>query len=148
MPRRQVRLIVSRQDRLRENSMTELPQIQPPQELVDILLPAFGPCPAMQPGKCRGHVKDWAPEGGYVLRGFRGATGRLDEVELVLVCTEPGNAYPDEAYDGPTALVGVLQIEWYGYVQHAVGADLRSQHHLVHGSPSSPPSWPQAPASN
>ncbi len=54
-------------------------------------------------GKCQGHVR-WAPQKGYVPRGYRGATGRLDEVELVLVCAEPGDAYEGEPYDGPTAL--------------------------------------------
>jgi hypothetical protein len=84
----------------------ELPIIQPSQELIDILLPALGPCPAMQ-GKCQGHVR-WTPEKGYIPRGYRGATGQLDEIELVLVCAEPGDAYDGEPYDGATALDKLL----------------------------------------
>ncbi|MBY0522104.1 MAG: uracil-DNA glycosylase family protein [Gemmataceae bacterium] len=79
-----------------------LPLIQPPQELVDILLPALGPCPAIA-GECKGHVR-WDPKSGHVPRGYRGATGRLDEVNLVLVCAEPGDAYAGEPYDGLTPL--------------------------------------------
>jgi hypothetical protein len=82
--------------------VVELPLIQPPQDLIDILLPAFGPCPEIQ-GNCRDSVR-WSPQHGHVPRGFRGATGRLDEIRLVLVCAEPGDPYEDERHDGATAL--------------------------------------------
>jgi hypothetical protein len=98
--------------------MDELPLIQPPQELLDILLPAFGPCPAMQ-GKCRDQTL-WMPEKGYVPRGYRGATGKLDSVELVLVCAEPGDAFKGESYDGLTALEKLLTAyRWsYKHIEH------------------------------
>ena len=75
---------------------------EPPPELFNILLPAHSPCPGFQ-GECKGFMR-WDPPGGHVPRGFRGATGTIDEVKLVLVCAEPGNAYDDETHDGPTPL--------------------------------------------
>lgn len=42
----------------------------------------------------------WSPESGHVPRGFLGATGELEEVELVLVVAEPGNPQPDERHSG------------------------------------------------
>jgi hypothetical protein len=73
-----------------------------PPELVKILLPAFAPCPAFL-GACKDYMR-WNPARGDVPRGFRGATGRVDEVKLVLICAEPGNAYDDETHEGPTSL--------------------------------------------
>ena len=79
---------------------------QPPQELIDILLPAFGPCSGFN-GVCRGSVV-WNPALGHVPRGFRAGTGRIDEIKLVLVCAEPGDPYEDEHCDGRTALDRLL----------------------------------------
>jgi len=75
---------------------------EPPAELVEILLPAFAPCAAFV-GACKDHTL-WNPARGWVPRGFRGATGTIAEVKLVLVCAEPGNAYDDETHDGPTPI--------------------------------------------
>ncbi len=75
---------------------------EPPPELVNILLPAFAPCPGFL-GACKDYMR-WNPARGDVPRGFRGATGRVDQVKLVLICAEPGNAYEDETHDGPTSL--------------------------------------------
>ena len=48
----------------------------------------------------------WHPEAGHVPRGFLGATGALEDVELIMVLAEPGNPQSDladprwkEAYD-------------------------------------------------
>jgi hypothetical protein len=69
----------------------------PHPQLVEILLPAYLPCPAFQ-NACS--YMQWQPEDGRVPRGFYGATGRLDEVRLVLVCAQPGMPGRDEAYSG------------------------------------------------
>jgi hypothetical protein len=54
-------------------------------------------------GNCQGRVR-WDAKKGHVPRGYRGATGNLNEVSLVLVCAEPGDAYEDESHDGPRPL--------------------------------------------
>lgn len=41
----------------------------------------------------------WSPETGHVPRGFRGGTGSLADVRLILVCAEPGNPYVEETYE-------------------------------------------------
>ena len=41
----------------------------------------------------------WHPEAGHVPRGFLGATGALDDVELIMVLAEPGNPQGQESYD-------------------------------------------------
>jgi Uracil DNA glycosylase superfamily len=40
----------------------------------------------------------WAPAQGHVPRGFSGATGALEEVQLVLVAAEPGDPHPGEQH--------------------------------------------------
>jgi hypothetical protein len=40
----------------------------------------------------------WHPHKGHIPRGFCGATGVLDEVQLLLVCAEPGNPHPHESH--------------------------------------------------
>jgi hypothetical protein len=42
----------------------------------------------------------WRPVEGHVPRGFLGATGDLEEVELVLVFAEPGDPMPGEIHSG------------------------------------------------
>ena len=62
--------------------------------LQQILAPAY-PCPEFS-GSCAREMH-WNPSVGHVPRGFAGATGGTDEVELVLVVAEPGE--PDPARD-------------------------------------------------
>jgi hypothetical protein len=38
----------------------------------------------------------WDPQAGHVPRGFCGATGRLSEVDLVLITAEPGDPFADQ----------------------------------------------------
>ena len=66
-------------------------------EISKILEPAYNPCPAFS-GSC--FDMRWDPSAGHVPRGFRGATGRLDEIELVLVYAEPGDPQPGETHTG------------------------------------------------
>ncbi len=72
------------------------PNRVPPPAVADVLRPAYAPCPAFG-GACR-CVMRWDPAGGHVPRGFRGAAGTVEEVRLVLVCAEPGDPFPGEAY--------------------------------------------------
>jgi hypothetical protein len=66
--------------------------------LVAVLEPAYAPCPAFQ-GACVD--MRWDPQHGHVPRGFSGAQGTREEIELVLVVAEPGDPYKGESY-GPS----------------------------------------------
>ena len=57
-------------------------------ELLKIIEPAYAPC-AHFTGACR--TLRWDPGRGHIPRGFLGATGRLEDVKLVLVFAEPGD---------------------------------------------------------
>lgn len=74
---------------------TNLPLCEPAPELVDVLLPALARCPGFD-GACKHSVR-WDPAAGHVPRGFRGATGHIKDVKLVLVCAEPGDPYEGES---------------------------------------------------
>ena len=63
----------------------------PAKELVDMLLPAYGPCTGFE-GACKG-VATWNPQEGHIPRGFVGATSSLREIEVVLLVAEPGDPY-------------------------------------------------------
>lgn len=71
--------------------------------IMDVLLPAYAPCPHFRSrgGSCREAV--WSPEQGLVPRGFLGATGELHEVRLVMVFAEPGHPYAETPFN-PAAL--------------------------------------------
>ena len=68
----------------------------PIRELTDILLPAYGPCPAFE-GRCS-RVAKWKPQNGYVPIGFTGATSSLKEVEVVILFAEPGDPYGQDTF--------------------------------------------------
>lgn len=69
--------------------------MEPHADLKAILLEAYAPCPAFA-ATC--HRMRWNPAQGHVPRGFCGATGRLEDVELVLVCAEPGDPHSGESH--------------------------------------------------
>jgi len=69
----------------------------PAVELIENLLPAYGPCPAFQ-HECAS--ARWEPEKGFVPRGFLGAIGSVQDVRLVLLTAEPGNPLGGETYHG------------------------------------------------
>ena len=78
----------------------------PSQELLDVLVPAYAPCTGFS-GKCRG-VARWCPTEGHFPRGFIGAFGDLDEVQLVIVVAEPGDPFVSNRLgiaDSPRKLV-------------------------------------------
>ena len=66
----------------------------PSQELFDVLEPAYAPCPGFS-DKCRG-VARWCPAEGHFPRGFIGAFGDLDEVQVVIVVAEPGDPFSSD----------------------------------------------------
>lgn len=70
----------------------------PARELVEILEPAYHPCPGFS-GACRG-VARWKPELGHVPRGFVGGLGSVDEIEVVILVAEPGDPLAGEKYSG------------------------------------------------
>jgi hypothetical protein len=78
-------------------AVTEPGPFRPCPELVEILAPAYrcrhfdGACYKLNPG--------WHPVHGHIPRGFTGAFGKLDEIELVLVVGEPGKPFDDDRYD-------------------------------------------------
>ena len=70
----------------------------PNKRLVEILRPAYRPCVGFR-GACES-VATWKPVAGYVPRGFVGALGRLNEIEVVILLSEPGCPHPTEDYRG------------------------------------------------
>ncbi len=66
--------------------------------MLDILSPAYKPCPEYV--NCRKEGIRWDPPLGHVPRGFCGATGRLEEVQLILVVAEPGDPLTNETHTG------------------------------------------------
>lgn len=66
--------------------------------ITQILSPAYDPCPGFS-GACKKEMR-WDPKTGHVPRGFLGATGSIDEVDLVLVVAEPGNPHKSESHSG------------------------------------------------
>ena len=68
----------------------------PAQELVEILRPAYSPCDGFN-GGCK-NVARWKPDAGHGPRGFVGALGNIDEVEVVILLAEPGDPHSNEAY--------------------------------------------------
>jgi hypothetical protein len=75
---------------------TDRSRFRPCNELVRILAPAYR-CRHFD-GVCEGLAR-WKPEIGHVPRGFTGAFGTLDEIELVLIVGEPGKPWPGERYE-------------------------------------------------
>ncbi|MGZ8747814.1 MAG: hypothetical protein ACXWZ2_12540 [Mycobacterium sp.] len=80
---------------------------RPCDELVEVLAPAFAPCPEFT-GACTGTAR-WAPGAGHVPRGFIGALGELDDVEAVLILAEPGDPQPAERYAVTTDPVATIE---------------------------------------
>lgn len=66
-------------------------------ELVALLAPSHAPCRHLGGlGACSS--MRFQPALGHVPRGFCGATGRLDDVEVVFMCAEPGDPHPGESH--------------------------------------------------
>ena len=90
-----------------------------------ILLNALSPCPHFS-GACRG-VCRWDPASGHIPRGYLGATGRPEEVRLVMVLAEPGAPHDEETYDPSQEREGLLA----AFCTHSF-ACFRDGHDLFH----------------
>lgn len=66
--------------------------------LIEVLLPSLFPCEYFK-GPCADKCL-WKPQLGFVPRGYFGATGNLNDVELILVTAEPGDPADGEVYIG------------------------------------------------
>ena len=66
----------------------------PSKELVKILQPAYNPCCGFK-GVCK-DTATWAPSKGYVPRGFVGALGSIEEVEVVILTAQPSTPHSEE----------------------------------------------------
>lgn len=61
----------------------------------------------------------WAPEQGFIPRGYFGALGSIEEVELILITAEPGDPYPRQQYSYKTQAMDVMDKlckETYEYI--------------------------------
>jgi hypothetical protein len=68
--------------------------VTPTESLKSILLEAYEPCRFFD--QCREAC--WAPTEGQIPRGFLGATGTAEEVEVIMVFSEPGHPHEEETY--------------------------------------------------
>ena len=95
--------------------------MKPPNEqILSVMLDAYQPCRNF--GKCR--EAKWDPEHGQMPRGFLGATGKPEDVEVVMVFSEPGHPYGDEGYDAHSGPESLLRSGMqYTYNCHQSGTD-------------------------
>ncbi|THJ64732.1 hypothetical protein E8P82_14260 [Arthrobacter echini] len=95
--------------------------MRPDDKLSEMLRAAYLPCGNF--GACR--EAQWAPESGHIPRGFLGASGTLDDVEVVMVFAEPGHPHPGEAYDRKDSPDTLLENAMdHAYEAFAMGTDL------------------------
>ena len=91
--------------------------MMPAAPLKSLLLEAYRPCRFF--GQCR--EASWEPENGYVPRGYLGATGHAEDVEIVMVLSEPGHPHEGESYDvslGPERLMAACAAHAYECFKH------------------------------
>lgn len=87
-----------------------------------LLNAAYEPCPGFA-GGCRQAV--WDPSAGHVPRGFCGAISGTADVQLVLVCAEPGDPHHTESHAGDGSAAGRLEsVSRYAWECFASGKDL------------------------
>lgn len=67
----------------------------PTDKMKTLLLEAYRPCKFF--GQCR--EARWGPSSGHVPRGYVGATGTPEDVEVIMVFSEPGHPHGNENYD-------------------------------------------------
>ena len=80
-----------------------------------LLAPAYAPCVEFERACTE---MRWKPEQGHVPRGFLGAAGSIEEVELVLVFAEPGDPHEGEHH------VGIETAYRYATFGFSTGKDL------------------------
>lgn len=77
----------------------------PNDRILSAVLDAYRPCSNF--GICR--EAKWDPAIGHVPRGILGATGAPEEVEVVMVFSEPGHPHQGEGHDVGLGPLGLLQ---------------------------------------
>ena len=102
----------------------------PADPLKSLLLEAYKPCrfmPKINIGKVpsgkfaldsvpKCPQAQWEPDEGHIPRGYLGATGSVEDVELVMVFAEPGHPHNDESYNeslGPEGLMSACTAHVY-----------------------------------
>ena len=58
-------------------------------------------------GQCK--AAQWNPGSGHIPQGFVGATGTPEDVELVMVFSEPGHPHDAERYDASPGAEGLMK---------------------------------------
>ena len=92
----------------------------PNEQIRSVMLDAYRPCRNF--GKCR--EAKWDPEHGQLPRGFLGATGEPEDVEVVMVFGEPGRPHDGEVYDAHSGPESLLRSGMqYTYNCHQSGKD-------------------------
>lgn len=76
----------------------------PNQDLINVLLPLYNPCANF--GVCK--EAQWNPTRGQIPRGFIGATGCPEDVEVVMVFSEPGHPHYDEGHNPNLSEIGLM----------------------------------------
>jgi hypothetical protein len=96
----------------------------------ELLLEAYQPCKGFATA-C--DTMRWEPTSGHVPRGFCGATGDLREVELVMVCAEPGDPHTQESHLGASPVEQLQSAYAYAYTCFRDGKDLfhRNIRHIL-----------------
>ena len=85
------------------------------------MLPAYEPCTGFG-DKCNSMV--WAPEKGHIPRGYCGATNRLADIRLLLICAEPGDPHLNESHIARPTPEGYLNSAYdYAWKCFAEGKD-------------------------
>lgn len=91
-------------------------------QLRSILIAAYMPCKNFS-GLCHGRMR-WDPRRGHVPRGFCGAIENLSDVDLVLVCAEPGAPHATESHLATSADAILDSAYNYSYCCFKNGTDL------------------------
>lgn len=79
--------------------------MRPNDRLSVLLQAAYQPCDHF--GICS--EAKWDPAIGHIPRGFLGAMGELEDVEVVMVFAEPGHPNPAEGYDPAASPINLLE---------------------------------------
>lgn len=93
------------------------------QSLLKVLKPAYPRCPGFD-GVCSPRMT-FNPGKGHLPRGFRGATGSLEEVELVLVYAEPGDPGTNEVHTGMESVLKIAMTPVAGIKNSLFHANLQ-----------------------
>jgi hypothetical protein len=112
-------------------------------ELVAILEPAFQPCRQFQ-GACA-DVARWDLDAGYAPRGFVGAFGTCDDIDLVLVVAEPANPLTGERYTtegAPRTLMAQAAATAFEHLEQAGSVIHRNMRSILDSC------WPGTPLRN